>query len=87
MVVSVAHTDIPPKEPVVYSKQTQTAQAVNTSNDGEYYFLMSSIFINIIAYTLHSHLNIIFYHYRGVQCKVYLTHVFNLTFFYLHFIT
>ncbi|XP_044010821.1 cytoplasmic dynein 1 intermediate chain isoform X3 [Aphidius gifuensis] len=33
-VVSVAHTNIPPKEPVVYSKQTQTAQAAQTSHDG-----------------------------------------------------
>ncbi|XP_024938170.1 cytoplasmic dynein 1 intermediate chain isoform X7 [Cephus cinctus] len=33
-VVSVAHTNIPPKEPVVYSKQTQTAQAAHTSHDG-----------------------------------------------------
>ncbi|XP_015589478.1 cytoplasmic dynein 1 intermediate chain isoform X29 [Cephus cinctus] len=32
-VVSVAHTNIPPKEPVVYSKQTQTAQAAHTSHD------------------------------------------------------
>ncbi|XP_046613051.1 cytoplasmic dynein 1 intermediate chain isoform X28 [Neodiprion virginianus] len=32
--VSVAHTDIPPKEPVVYSKQTQTAQTTHTSHDG-----------------------------------------------------
>ncbi|XP_048512887.1 cytoplasmic dynein 1 intermediate chain isoform X37 [Athalia rosae] len=31
--VSVAHTDIPPKEPVVYSKQTQTAQTTHTSHD------------------------------------------------------
>ncbi|KAF7987580.1 hypothetical protein HCN44_003443 [Aphidius gifuensis] len=30
-VVSVAHTNIPLKEPVVYSKQTQTAQASLTS--------------------------------------------------------
>ncbi|XP_024938181.1 cytoplasmic dynein 1 intermediate chain isoform X31 [Cephus cinctus] len=34
-VVSVAHTNIPPKEPVVYSKQTQTAQAAHTSHDAE----------------------------------------------------
>ncbi|XP_011305983.1 cytoplasmic dynein 1 intermediate chain isoform X2 [Fopius arisanus] len=33
-VVSVAHTNIPPKEPVVYSKQTQTAQTAQTSHDG-----------------------------------------------------
>ncbi|XP_046744307.1 cytoplasmic dynein 1 intermediate chain-like isoform X19 [Diprion similis] len=32
--VSVAHTDIPPKEAVVYSKQTQTAQTAHTSHDG-----------------------------------------------------
>ncbi|XP_057339036.1 cytoplasmic dynein 1 intermediate chain-like isoform X29 [Microplitis mediator] len=32
-VVSVAHTNIPPKEPVVYSKQTQTAQTTQTSHD------------------------------------------------------
>ncbi|XP_011305995.1 cytoplasmic dynein 1 intermediate chain isoform X13 [Fopius arisanus] len=32
-VVSVAHTNIPPKEPVVYSKQTQTAQTAQTSHD------------------------------------------------------
>ncbi|XP_063981958.1 cytoplasmic dynein 1 intermediate chain isoform X30 [Diachasmimorpha longicaudata] len=35
-VVSVAHTNIPPKEPVVYSKQTQTAQTAQTSHDDEY---------------------------------------------------
>ncbi|XP_074104830.1 cytoplasmic dynein 1 intermediate chain short wing isoform X10 [Cotesia typhae] len=35
-VVSVAHTNIPPKEPVVYSKQTQTAQTTQTSHDDEY---------------------------------------------------
>ncbi|XP_046744365.1 cytoplasmic dynein 1 intermediate chain-like isoform X26 [Diprion similis] len=34
--VSVAHTDIPPKEAVVYSKQTQTAQTAHTSHDDEY---------------------------------------------------
>ncbi|XP_034942608.1 cytoplasmic dynein 1 intermediate chain isoform X3 [Chelonus insularis] len=33
-IVSVAHTNIPPKEPVVYSKQTQTAQTTQTSHDG-----------------------------------------------------
>ncbi|XP_033224824.1 cytoplasmic dynein 1 intermediate chain isoform X8 [Belonocnema kinseyi] len=33
-VVSVAHTNIPPKEPVVYSKQTQTAQVAHASHDG-----------------------------------------------------
>ncbi|XP_015589477.1 cytoplasmic dynein 1 intermediate chain isoform X27 [Cephus cinctus] len=41
-VVSVAHTNIPPKEPVVYSKQTQTAQAAHTSHDAhafDYYVL------------------------------------------------
>ncbi|XP_029661021.1 cytoplasmic dynein 1 intermediate chain-like isoform X34 [Formica exsecta] len=32
-VVSVAHTNIPPKEPVVYSKQTQTIQTTHTSHD------------------------------------------------------
>ncbi|XP_034942623.1 cytoplasmic dynein 1 intermediate chain isoform X17 [Chelonus insularis] len=32
-IVSVAHTNIPPKEPVVYSKQTQTAQTTQTSHD------------------------------------------------------
>ncbi|XP_033224829.1 cytoplasmic dynein 1 intermediate chain isoform X12 [Belonocnema kinseyi] len=32
-VVSVAHTNIPPKEPVVYSKQTQTAQVAHASHD------------------------------------------------------
>lgn len=37
-VVSVAHTNIPPKEPVVYSKQTQTAQTAQASHDGESYF-------------------------------------------------
>ncbi|XP_029661026.1 cytoplasmic dynein 1 intermediate chain-like isoform X38 [Formica exsecta] len=35
-VVSVAHTNIPPKEPVVYSKQTQTIQTTHTSHDDEY---------------------------------------------------
>ncbi|XP_015123662.1 cytoplasmic dynein 1 intermediate chain isoform X15 [Diachasma alloeum] len=41
-VVSVAHTNIPPKEPVVYSKQTQTAQTAQTSHDAhafDYYVL------------------------------------------------
>ncbi|XP_034186365.1 cytoplasmic dynein 1 intermediate chain short wing isoform X21 [Osmia lignaria lignaria] len=33
-IVSVAHTNIPPKEPVVYSKQTQTIQTTHTSHDG-----------------------------------------------------
>ncbi|KAG7205254.1 hypothetical protein KM043_018332 [Ampulex compressa] len=33
-IVSVAHTNIPPKEPVVYTKQTQTAQTTHTSHDG-----------------------------------------------------
>ncbi|XP_046744402.1 cytoplasmic dynein 1 intermediate chain-like isoform X31 [Diprion similis] len=40
--VSVAHTDIPPKEAVVYSKQTQTAQTAHTSHDAHafgYYVL------------------------------------------------
>ncbi|XP_043272906.1 cytoplasmic dynein 1 intermediate chain isoform X29 [Venturia canescens] len=32
-VVSVAHTNIPPKEPVVYSKQTQTAQTAHATHD------------------------------------------------------
>ncbi|XP_043471197.1 cytoplasmic dynein 1 intermediate chain isoform X9 [Leptopilina heterotoma] len=32
-VVSVAHTNIPPKEPVVYSKQTQTVQVAHASHD------------------------------------------------------
>ncbi|XP_008206520.1 cytoplasmic dynein 1 intermediate chain isoform X23 [Nasonia vitripennis] len=35
-IVSVAHTNIPPKEPVVYTKQTQTAQVVHASHDDEY---------------------------------------------------
>ncbi|XP_043272904.1 cytoplasmic dynein 1 intermediate chain isoform X27 [Venturia canescens] len=35
-VVSVAHTNIPPKEPVVYSKQTQTAQTAHATHDDEY---------------------------------------------------
>lgn len=34
-IVSVAHTNIPPKEPVVYTKQTQTIQTSHTSHDGE----------------------------------------------------
>ncbi|XP_015183562.1 PREDICTED: cytoplasmic dynein 1 intermediate chain-like isoform X9 [Polistes dominula] len=33
-IVSVANTNIPPKEPVVYSKQTQTVQTTHTSHDG-----------------------------------------------------
>ncbi|XP_053988555.1 cytoplasmic dynein 1 intermediate chain-like isoform X9 [Hylaeus anthracinus] len=33
-IVSVAHTNIPPKEPVVYNKQTQTIQTTLTSHDG-----------------------------------------------------
>ncbi|CAL7951343.1 unnamed protein product [Xylocopa violacea] len=33
-IVSVAHTNIPPKEPVVYTKQTQTIQTSHTSHDG-----------------------------------------------------
>ncbi|XP_043667700.1 cytoplasmic dynein 1 intermediate chain isoform X26 [Vespula pensylvanica] len=32
-IVSVANTNIPPKEPVVYSKQTQTVQTTHTSHD------------------------------------------------------
>ncbi|XP_078041350.1 cytoplasmic dynein 1 intermediate chain short wing isoform X24 [Augochlora pura] len=32
-IVSVAHTNIPPKEPVVYNKQTQTIQTTHTSHD------------------------------------------------------
>ncbi|XP_053988565.1 cytoplasmic dynein 1 intermediate chain-like isoform X19 [Hylaeus anthracinus] len=32
-IVSVAHTNIPPKEPVVYNKQTQTIQTTLTSHD------------------------------------------------------
>ncbi|XP_076393718.1 cytoplasmic dynein 1 intermediate chain short wing isoform X44 [Megachile rotundata] len=35
-IVSVAHTNIPPVEPVVYSKQTQTIQTTHTSHDDEY---------------------------------------------------
>ncbi|XP_053988569.1 cytoplasmic dynein 1 intermediate chain-like isoform X22 [Hylaeus anthracinus] len=35
-IVSVAHTNIPPKEPVVYNKQTQTIQTTLTSHDDEY---------------------------------------------------
>ncbi|XP_071554934.1 cytoplasmic dynein 1 intermediate chain isoform X35 [Temnothorax nylanderi] len=41
-IVSVAHTNIPPKEPVVYSKQTQTIQTTHTSHDAhafDYYVL------------------------------------------------
>ncbi|XP_043272905.1 cytoplasmic dynein 1 intermediate chain isoform X28 [Venturia canescens] len=41
-VVSVAHTNIPPKEPVVYSKQTQTAQTAHATHDAhafDYYVL------------------------------------------------
>ncbi|XP_035725682.1 cytoplasmic dynein 1 intermediate chain-like isoform X38 [Vespa mandarinia] len=34
-IVSVANTNIPPKEPVVYSKQTQTVQTTHTSHDAE----------------------------------------------------
>lgn len=34
-IVSVANTNIPPKEPVVYSKQTQTVQVVNAPHDGK----------------------------------------------------
>ncbi|XP_066582138.1 cytoplasmic dynein 1 intermediate chain isoform X2 [Prorops nasuta] len=33
-VVSVGHTNIPPKEAVVYSKQTQTLQTTHASHDG-----------------------------------------------------
>ncbi|XP_076290162.1 cytoplasmic dynein 1 intermediate chain short wing isoform X27 [Lasioglossum baleicum] len=33
-IVSVAHTNIPPKEPVLYNKQTQTIQTTHTSHDG-----------------------------------------------------
>ncbi|XP_076162557.1 cytoplasmic dynein 1 intermediate chain short wing isoform X45 [Ptiloglossa arizonensis] len=32
-IVSVAHTNIPPKEPVVYNKETQTIQTTLTSHD------------------------------------------------------
>ncbi|XP_076290176.1 cytoplasmic dynein 1 intermediate chain short wing isoform X40 [Lasioglossum baleicum] len=35
-IVSVAHTNIPPKEPVLYNKQTQTIQTTHTSHDDEY---------------------------------------------------
>ncbi|XP_066582152.1 cytoplasmic dynein 1 intermediate chain isoform X15 [Prorops nasuta] len=35
-VVSVGHTNIPPKEAVVYSKQTQTLQTTHASHDDEY---------------------------------------------------
>ncbi|XP_012271333.1 cytoplasmic dynein 1 intermediate chain isoform X7 [Orussus abietinus] len=35
-VVSVAHTNILPKEPVLYSKSTQTIQTTHISNDDEY---------------------------------------------------
>ncbi|XP_053988570.1 cytoplasmic dynein 1 intermediate chain-like isoform X23 [Hylaeus anthracinus] len=41
-IVSVAHTNIPPKEPVVYNKQTQTIQTTLTSHDAhafDYYVL------------------------------------------------
>ncbi|XP_071875071.1 cytoplasmic dynein 1 intermediate chain short wing isoform X37 [Bombus fervidus] len=41
-IVSVAHTNIPPKEPVVYTKQTQTIQTSHTSHDAhafDYYVL------------------------------------------------
>ncbi|XP_076393724.1 cytoplasmic dynein 1 intermediate chain short wing isoform X45 [Megachile rotundata] len=41
-IVSVAHTNIPPVEPVVYSKQTQTIQTTHTSHDAhafDYYVL------------------------------------------------
>ncbi|XP_078042270.1 cytoplasmic dynein 1 intermediate chain short wing isoform X35 [Augochlora pura] len=41
-IVSVAHTNIPPKEPVVYNKQTQTIQTTHTSHDAhafDYYVL------------------------------------------------
>ncbi|XP_043667703.1 cytoplasmic dynein 1 intermediate chain isoform X29 [Vespula pensylvanica] len=41
-IVSVANTNIPPKEPVVYSKQTQTVQTTHTSHDAhafDYYVL------------------------------------------------
>lgn len=51
-VVSVAHTNIPPKEPVVYSKQTQTAQTAQTSHDGEFYFsiIIISQLINLFEF-------------------------------------
>lgn len=35
-IVSVGHTNIPPKEPVIYSKQTQTVQTTHASHDGEF---------------------------------------------------
>ncbi|XP_076290179.1 cytoplasmic dynein 1 intermediate chain short wing isoform X43 [Lasioglossum baleicum] len=41
-IVSVAHTNIPPKEPVLYNKQTQTIQTTHTSHDAhafDYYVL------------------------------------------------
>lgn len=44
-IVSVAHTNIPPKEPVVYSKQTQTIQTTHTSHDGESIFPLYYLFI------------------------------------------
>lgn len=43
-IVSVAHTNIPPKEPVVYNKQTQTIQTTHTSHDGESLYLFYIIY-------------------------------------------
>lgn len=52
-IVSVAHTNIPPKEPVVYSKQTQTIQTTHTSHDGESIFLLYLLIYLYCTYVLH----------------------------------
>lgn len=48
-IVSVAHTNIPPKEPVVYNKETQTIQTTLTSHDGEslhlFYNLLTTLYV------------------------------------------
>ncbi|XP_050466512.1 cytoplasmic dynein 1 intermediate chain-like isoform X35 [Cataglyphis hispanica] len=46
-IVSVAHTNIPPKEPVVYSKQTQTIQTTHTSHDG---YSGTSLFTTVLTF-------------------------------------
>lgn len=52
-IVSVAHTNIPPKEPVVYSKQTQTIQTTHTSHDGESIFLLYLFIYLYCTYVLY----------------------------------
>lgn len=58
-IVSVAHTNIPPKEPVVYNKQTQTIQTTHTSHDGEslysFYNLLIALYVASLLYIIRQH--------------------------------